>query len=194
VDVVLVLDASTSMMADDGTGQTKLASAQSAIRVFLDALRFDAGDQAALVAFNDDAEVLQPLTGQRLEMEAALERVQEGPLTRIDLGIDAATNELASARADPANAPVMIILTDGRANPVGPEVAVARAAEAKAAGITVFAVGLGGDIDFEALTLLTSGADRFYHSPSPAELAGIYRRIAVLLPCPDGGYWPNGGP
>jgi Mg-chelatase subunit ChlD len=189
--VVLVLDASSSMTEDDGTGRSKLAAAQTAIRVFLDTLHLDAGDQAALVAFNESADVLQPLTGRRADLDAALAVVQPRPLTRIDLGIDAAAAELTGPRASPANAPMMVVLTDGRSTPVGPEVAVARAAVAKAAGITIFAVGLGNDIDFAALTAMASGIDRFYHSPSAADLVDIYKRIAVLRPCPAQGYWPG---
>ena len=83
----------------------------------------------------------------------------------------------------------MVVLTDGRANPDSPEVAVARAGEAKAAGIVVFTVGLGQELDFVALERMASRAEYFYHAPDAGELRAIYEAIAVEIPCPAGRYW-----
>jgi Mg-chelatase subunit ChlD len=109
--------------------------------------------------------------------------------TRIDLAVEAAHGELVSPRASPASQPVMIVLTDGRANPVGPEAAVARAAEAKAAGIVVFTVGLGDTLDVEALRHMASRPGYFYQAPDGEDLAEIYSEIAVEIPCPPGAFW-----
>ena len=189
VDVVLVMDASTSMLAPAGAGGSKLAAAQAAAGAFLAELRLGQGDQAALVAFNSAARTLQGLTGDRAALEAALGRLEVAQQTRIDLGIEAATGELAGERAKPGNAPVMIVLTDGRSNPVGPEVAEARAQAAKDAGTAVFTIGLGEDLDRESLARMASSPDQFHHAPTADELADIYRGIAQALPCPADAFW-----
>jgi hypothetical protein len=58
--VALVLDRSGSMADDRGDGQSKHASLQQAANVFVDLML--AGDGVGLVAFNQDATVLQPVT------------------------------------------------------------------------------------------------------------------------------------
>jgi Ca-activated chloride channel family protein len=191
VDVVLALDASTSMLDGAGGGQSKLAAARVAARVLLGALRPSA-DQAAVVAFSDDASVLQPLSADLAALGAALDRITVHEHTRIDRAIEEASGELASAHRRPANRPVLVLLTDGRANPVPAEVAEQRATTAKAAGITVFTVGLGADVDSASLRRIASSADHYFEAPDAAALAGVYHRIAVRLPCPGGTWWGQG--
>ena len=59
VDVALVIDASTTMRDDrTSAGRTKLDAAIEAARAFVDTLALPQ-DQAAVVAFNSDAEVVQ---------------------------------------------------------------------------------------------------------------------------------------
>jgi hypothetical protein len=62
--------------------------------------------------------------------------------TRIFLGIDAAGQELTSGHHIAGHQPVIVLLSDGLANPEPPSSAVA-ADWAKALGITVFAIGSG---------------------------------------------------
>ena len=60
---------------------------------------------------------------------------------------------------------------------------------AKAAGIRIYTVGLGTDLDEAALREMASGPEAYRHAPSAAELAGIYRGIAVDIPCPGAAFW-----
>jgi hypothetical protein len=83
----------------------------------------------------------------------------------------------------------MIVLTDGRANPVPVEVALAEARQAKAAGVALFTIGLGADLDFEALAAMASRPEFFYAAPDGEALAGIYRGIAVAIPCAPEQFW-----
>ena len=122
-------------------------------------------------------------------LDAALTRIVMHSLTRIDLGIATARTELAGPRHRPTNTPVMVVLTDGRANPVPVDVAVAEAQRAKDASVTVFTIGLGQDLDFAALTAMASRPEFFYNAPDGEALAGIYRGIAVAIPCPAGAFW-----
>lgn len=79
----------------------------------------------------------------------------------------------------------MIVLTDGRANPVPVSVAEDEARHAKDAGIVMFTVGLGSDLDTNALRAIASRPEWFYTAPSAEDLEGIYRGIAVEIPCPS---------
>jgi hypothetical protein len=68
-------------------------------------------------------------------------------------------------------------------------VAVEEARLAKAAGVTVFTIGLGQDLDFEALARMASRREDFHVAPGAEELAGIHRGLAVALPCPAERFW-----
>jgi len=189
VDVALVIDASTSMEEKTATGSTKLAAAQQAVDVFLGEMGFARGDQAALVTFHSAARLLGPLTSDHAALSAALGRIQTQPQTCIACGLEVAIGELASSRKSPGNAPVIILLTDGRSNPRPMSEAVDRAAEARAAGVTIFTIGLGNDVDGEALAQIAGRPEHYHAAPSAEDLAGIYRTIAVLLPCSRGAFW-----
>jgi len=192
IDVALVLDASSSMLELTRAGRTKLAAAQDAARLFLDQLDLTvdgSGDQAAVVQFNADARLLQPLTGDRAAIQAALAALQPAQFTRIDLGIRAGHAELTSPRRRADHQSALIVLTDGRNNPEPVSSAVAAAAGAKAAGMRVFTIGLGEDIEAAALAQMASGAGDYYAAPDGEDLADIYRAIAgAVKPCPV--YWP----
>jgi Ca-activated chloride channel family protein len=159
VDVILAIDASTSMTEQVAAGGTKLDAAIAAARVFLDALRFDRGDQAAIVAFNTEATLLAPLTGDRAALDAALAGIQPAQQTCLVCAVQTSAAELASPRHLAAHLPTLILLTDGRSNPQPVSEAVARAAEAKAAGVMIYTIGLGAEVE------------------------------AVALPCPAGAFW-----
>ncbi len=189
IDVALVLDASLSMLEPAGDGRTKLDAARAGALAFLDAVHLDAGDQAAVVAFNREPSVLQGLTSDRLALSNALAAIAPAHGTRIDLGIAAAGGELLGEHRRPTNQAVMIVLTDGRADPVGPEAAVEAARLAKAADVIVFTVGLGEDLDADALEAMASRPAYYFASPDAGALAGIYREIAVMIPCPGELFW-----
>lgn len=189
VDVVLVIDASTSMDEAAPGGGAKLAAAVQAARSFLGQLQLERGDQAAILAFNADAHLLAPLSGDRSALEAALGDIQTAQQTCLVCAVDAAWAELASPRHAPDHAAVLVLLTDGRSNPRPVEEAVARAAAAKAAGVTIFTIGLGAEVEGEALAAMASAPEGYYHAPAADALAGIYAQIAVALPCPPAAFW-----
>jgi hypothetical protein len=193
VDVALVIDASTTMRRDLTTaGRTKLEAAIEAATFFVREMSLPS-DQAAVVVFNDTAEVVQPLTGRRADVELALRRIPwlVREQTRIDLGITKAHGELMSVRRNPVNDPVLILLTDGLANPVPASVAVQRADGAKAVHITIFTIGRGQATALNVVELaqMASRPEYFYRAPDGEDLQGIYRTIAVEIPCPASQYW-----
>ena len=188
-DVVLVVDASTSMLETTAAGRSKLAAAIAAAGTFLDQLRLDAGDQAAIVSFNADADLRTELTADRPTLDTALASITPASQTCLVCGVDVAATELASDRRRADNTPVLILLTDGLSNPRPASEAVQRAAEAKAAGVVIHTIGLGDTLDFGALEAMASEPDDFHRAPDAEDLAAIYAQIAVEIPCPPSRYW-----
>jgi uncharacterized DUF497 family protein len=84
---------------------------------------------------------------------------------------------------------VMVVLTDGRANPVPISAAEDEAARAKGAGVVLFTVGLGHDLDTEALARMASRPGYFHLAADAEALVRIYRAIAVAIPCPSNAFW-----
>jgi Mg-chelatase subunit ChlD len=188
VDVALVIDASSSMEDPTSTGRRKLDAALEAVSLFLGNLVLPS-DQAAIVVFNSDAWLRQELTGDRGLLASALQGIQTARQTRLDRGVAVGHEELVGSRRRPGNQAVMIVLTDGLANPVPASVAVEEAAAAKADQVTIFTIGLGNELDEWALQAMASRPDYYYWAPDAEELADIYRRIAVTIPCPAGQFW-----
>jgi len=191
IDVALVIDASTSMSELTRAGRTKIAAALSAAHAFLDLLQLDPlGDQAAIVKFNSDAWILAPLTSDRSDLDAALAAVPLGQQTRLDRAVAVGAQALAdSSRRRPGNEPLLVLLTDGRANPVPIEAAVAEAELTKAAGVTLFTIGLGEDIDAEGLAAMASMESGFLRAPDAEDLAAVYAQVAGSIPCPASAWW-----
>ena len=190
VDVVLVLDASTSMGMATAEGRPKIDVAVEAAGRFVDELRLAEGDRAAVVAFNADAQLLAGLTADRRVLDAALGGIELASQTCLVCGVQVAAEELLAQR-EAGRASVLVLLTDGQSNPRPASEAVVAAAEAKAAGVTVFTIGLGAELDEAALRAIASRPEYNYRAPDAADLEAIYRRIAVTIPCPGQTFWPN---
>jgi Ca-activated chloride channel family protein len=169
-----VIDASGSM-----TG-AKLADAQSAALAFVDAMR-RANDWATVVEFNQAARVAVPLTGNRDALAAGLRALAIAPGTRLDRGLAEALAELQSPRHAPSKAAAIVVLSDG-GQTEDPDTAVAVADAARAAGVAVYAIGIGADAN-EALLIDVAGDSAHYRdTPTPAMMAALYAEISSALP------------
>lgn len=182
VDVVLVLDASSSMAepAAPGSSARKLDAAVAAAGSFLDLLRLPE-DRAGLVAFSASARRLAGITGDRAALSASLEGIEVSTGTRIDRGL-AEARAVVAAGARPGALPVVILLTDGIQNGAE-EPVLAEAAALEQAGVTVYTIGLGTDVDRDLLRAVASSPDRYLDSPSAADLAAVYAAISIRLAC-----------
>jgi len=187
-DVILAIDASLSMLEVGNDDRSKLQEAVRAASMFLDELRLGQ-DQAAVITFNATATVAAPLTTNREALNQALGEIVPAQQTCLACAIEAGWRELQSPRHGSSHTAVLILLTDGRSNPQPASTAVALAAEAKAAGVRIYAIGLGDDLDDAALRELASSPTAYLHAPSPQELVAIYRGIAVEIPCPAVLFW-----
>ena len=181
LDVVLAIDISSSMNAPTTAGgPTKLAAAQAAALAFIDALRD--GDRVAVVAFDGQAALSLPLTADRAAATAAVAALTTGVGTALDAGIATAARALGDDRPDAVRA--IIVVTDGRPS-TGIAPALAAAAEARAAGIVLHAVGLGDDVDAVLLTEIAGDAGRYHAAPGAEDLVAVYGGLGrAMTVCP----------
>ena len=103
--------------------------------------------------------------------------------------VEEAYRELTGERHRAQNLAVMVLLSDGRANPEPVALAVEWAALAKREGIVVFTIGLGDDVDTAGLQAMASQADYYYPTAESTDLAAVFRRIAGSIPCPAVSFW-----
>jgi Ca-activated chloride channel homolog len=140
VPVVIALDISSSMLAQDFQPRDRLEVAKSTIAQFISARE---GDPIGLVAFAGEALTLVPVTTNSALLVNAVESIRIGLLedgTAIGDGLAAAVNRV---RGVEAQSRVVVLLSDGENNrgiePLG-------AADAAAAlGIQVYTIGVGSD-------------------------------------------------
>jgi Mg-chelatase subunit ChlD len=188
-DVVLVIDASSSMREPAGDGRTKLEAARAGAAAFVEGLQLEAGDRAAIVQFDHAATILAGLTEDRAVLLAALDAIAIAAETCLVCGLEAAEEALDGAEHRPESQPTIILMTDGRSNPRPVSEAVAEAARMKARGIDIFTIGLGEDLDEAALVEIASRPAYAFRAADGAALEAIYRELAVTLPGPVDCYW-----
>ena len=185
VGIVLAIDLSTSMWAEDMADRTtRLEVAKETLQGFLSTRNDDVG----LVSFAGEALTRLPLTGDSYVIQAAVEALEVGLL--LD-GTDVAGAIAASGgllRDAPHASKVLILVTDGAHNRAGllPTLA-ARAAAAH--GIRIYPIAIGteeiasdGVSDME--TVLTQAAritgGRYFRATDAAALDEIYAEIDLL--------------
>lgn len=140
IDIMLVIDVSTSMRAEDlAPGKNRLTAAKEVVRDFVSRR---ADDRIGMVVFAGRPYTQAPLTldyNVIIEMLGWLETgmVEDG--TAIGMALGTAVNRL---RESEAKAKVVILLTDGRNNmgEIGPETA---AQAARSMNVRVYTVGVG---------------------------------------------------
>jgi Ca-activated chloride channel family protein len=143
VDVVLAVDVSGSMLAEDFELPSGRASRLDVVKsVVNDFVAARAEDRVGLVLFGARAYTQCPLTLDHGWLRQNLERAQVGMIedgTAIGAGIATAVNRL---RASTAKSKFVVLLTDGQQN--AGRITPQTAAEAAAAlGIKVYTVGAG---------------------------------------------------
>jgi len=195
VDVTLVVDASTSMLAPGPDGRPKYAAALDATRLFASRLRLlPGGDQLALVAFNREARLLLPLTDDAALADAALRAftpIRTG--SRLDLGVRRAADELSGPRVR-GRARAMVVLSDGQASHAHGLDAILAAQAARALGVKVYVIGLGHDMNRATLEPLAGSPSRFFHAITDDLLPSVLGDLAPIVTCPPEAFWPFAAP
>lgn len=142
VDIVIALDQSGSMRAEDFRPNNRLEVAKRMVDEFVEGRP---NDRIGLVAFGSLATTRCPLTLDHDMLRSFLEEISFAPRdeggTALGLGLATAVNRL---RTSGARSRVVVLVTDGRNN--AGEIAPAAAAEAaRALGVRVHTVGVGGE-------------------------------------------------
>lgn len=165
--LVFVLDRSASMATGGAFGLL--------LRAVLDSLaRLEGSVQVAVIVFDDDPEVVVPLTAarRRREIERAVLGVRVGGGTSIYPALDAARRLLEGGAAPDRH---VILLSDGQS--ISQFANQGRVVERLvAAGARITAVALGGEADLAELgRIATAGGGRLHLAARPADLPRIFQ-------------------
>jgi len=199
VDVMLALDTSGSMRAEDIQPGNRLAAARTVARRFVEARPYD---RTGLVVFASQAFTQCPLTLDHAVLLRLIDQVNFGMVedgTAIGVALACAVNRL---RSSPAKSKVVVLLTDGRNN-MGSIDPLTAARVAQSYGVKVYTVGVGvegmalypvddpvmgrryerleSDVDegvLRKIADITGG--RYYRATSGHELSAIYDEINRL--------------
>jgi len=138
IDIVLCLDISGSMLAQDFT-PNRMEAAKNVAAEFIDNRPTD---RIGLVIFSGESFTMCPLTTDRMVLKTQLSNVQSGLLedgTAIGSGLATGVDRL---RNSPSKSKVIILLTDGENN--GGLIDPNTAKEiAKSIGVRVYTIGMG---------------------------------------------------
>ncbi|MGB2706335.1 MAG: VWA domain-containing protein [Candidatus Omnitrophota bacterium] len=203
IDIVLAVDVSTSMRAEDFEIGTRRMNRLDVVKdVIEDFIRRRKNDRIGMIVFASRTYTVCPLTLDKNWLLKNLDRVQIGMVgdgTAIGSGIASALNRLKDTKAEDR---VIILLTDGRNN-TGKIHPLTAAEMATTLAVKVYTIGAGSrgpvpypfrdafgrivykpvkiDIDEETLGKIASitGA-RYYRATDTASLREIYDQINRL--------------
>lgn len=190
-DVLLGIDLSGSMNDDGGMPPEPISSVLSAAEAFIARLQTD--DQAGLVTFATDATLTAPL---QTSLDTVASRVrglqilpaEEQGVTNTGAAFTVAREHFATNAHNSDARSVFVILTDGRATAPGEDpdtFARERATELKESGVSVYAIGLGENVDMELVTAIADNSSQAYQALSARDVDRIYRDITSAI-CEDG--------
>ena len=198
IDIVLALDLSSSMLAED-LEPNRIGAARQAAANFV---RRRPNDRIGLVVFAGEAFTQAPLTLDHRVVTTLIEELEVGIIedgTAIGMGLATAVRRLSDSRAE---SKVIVLLTDGRNNRGSIDPATA-AQMAQALGVRIYAVGAGTrgsapvpvddplfgrrtvsmqvDIDDEALAEMASlTGGRYFRATDRQSLERVYVEIDAL--------------
>lgn len=143
IDIVLAIDSSGSMAAEDfivgGKRVNRLAIVKDVVKEFIEKRE---NDQIGLVAFAGLAYTVCPLTTDYSWLERNLERVELG-LIRDGTAVGSAiASSIARLKTSKAKSKVIILLTDGNNN-AGKIDPLTAARAAKTYGVKIYTIGAG---------------------------------------------------
>jgi len=208
IDIVLALDCSTSMLAEDFTlGSSRRNRIEVVKSVVRDFIKGRSNDRIGIVAFASRAYAISPLTLDYGWLLENLERVKAGLIedgTAIGSGISSSLNRLKNTKA---KSKVIILLTDGRNN-TGNISPLTAAEAAQALKIKIYTIGAGAkglvpypvqdffgrtvyqnievDIDEDTLKrIATITGGKYFRATDTKSLQEIYKEIDSLEKTPE---------
>lgn len=203
IPVVVAIDISSSMLAEDFRPRDRLQVAKQTVARFVEGRR---DDPIGIVAFAAEAITVAPVTSYRPVVLSALEGLEVGLLedgTAIGDGLAIAVNRLRSL---PGRDRVVVLMSDGESNR-GEIDPLDAAAAAQAFGVRVFTIGVGSEsvarvpverVDGQTVyaelpvgldeTLLQEVAQMtgglYFRATNPAALQRIYEQIDRMVATP----------
>ena len=199
IDIVMAVDVSTSMLAEDFKPNNRLEAAKEVAAEFIKGRK---NDLIGLVVFAGKSFTQCPLTLDYGVLVTFLERIKAGMVedgTAIGMGLANAINRLQDSKA---KSKVIVLLTDGMNNR-GQIDPITAAKAARALGIKIYTIGAGTDgmapypvddplfgkryvsvpveIDEESLTEvanLTGG--KYFRAKDTKSLKSIYQEIDLM--------------
>jgi len=190
ISTVLTVDRSNSMKVEN-----KLTGAKSASMTFVDLMREQ--DQAALVAFDNVVETVQPFTSDKAVLQSKIDSLRTGECTAWYDGVYESVNLVDSLEGFFC----IILLSDGidcredfwyRLSGNGSshtlDEAISRAEEA---GIPVYAIGFGqktteevsneGFDERKLRQVAVETGGEYFHAPSSEELEALYQSLSFEM-------------
>ncbi len=197
IDILVALDVSGSMAAEDFKPRNRLHVAKETVAKFI---RGRKNDRIGLVVFAEKSYTRCPLTLDYGVLQTLLDGVTLAPRsedgTALGMGLATSVNRLRTSRA---RSRVLVLLTDGRNNRGAIDPATG-AALAKAMGIRIYTIGVGtkgeapypvddpvfgrryvyipADIDEESLkSIAATTAGLYFRATDSRSLEGIFEKI-----------------
>ncbi|MBN1522717.1 MAG: VWA domain-containing protein [Candidatus Aureabacteria bacterium] len=213
INIMLAMDVSTSMLAEDftlkGKRVNRLEAVKDVVKKFIQGRK---NDRIGLTAFAARPYMVSPLTLDYSWLLQNLERIKAGMIedgTAIGLGLASSLNRLKDTKA---KSKIVILLTDGRNNmgDISPSLS---AETARSLGIKVYTIGVGSrglapypvrdffgnkiyrsvkiDIDEDILTDIASKTNgKYFRATDTKSLRKIYKEIDEMekTPVEEKGY------
>ncbi|MFZ5988128.1 MAG: VWA domain-containing protein [Bacillota bacterium] len=177
MDVMFILDSSGSMSWNDPNDYRKTAA-----KSFVDALvpgdrvGVITGDRAGVVDFDDEADLLQPLTTDYEAIKEAIDSIDSSGGTDIGSGVLVANKEIIDNSSE-NRIKVEILLTDGEGS-----YDYSLTEQAKQNGITIYTIGLGSSVDESLLrSIAESTGGQYFPVSSADQLPLVYDRIIEIV-------------
>jgi len=193
VDVMLVLDATPTMLAEDFVlDGRRVSRVDAVIRLADEFIEARRNDRIGLIYFAAFPSLLSAPTHHHDWLRESLRRVEVRPATAIGDAIASAANRLKDSEAESR---IIVLLTDGDNN--WGRIEPATAAEAAGAlGIRIYAVGIGSDhpvpipgfrgmaeaiLDETTLRNVAGNSDgKYFRAKSTDDLRQVFREIDRL--------------
>ncbi len=150
-DIVIAIDLSTSMYAEDVSLDGRRVNRLDALRPVIESfIRRRPSDRIGFVAFAGRAYTLAPLTHDHAWLSRQVDRlriglIEDGTAIGDGLGLALSRLERARSQSDASRAGAFVILMTDGANNRGTLTPEQAAALAKARGVPVFTIGVGRD-------------------------------------------------
>lgn len=194
VNVALVLDRSGSMRG------RRLAAAKEAARQAVSRLSGD--DTVALIAYNDDIEILQRATrlDSKRDLRRKIDRLQASGMTALYAGVEQGGREVRRYLSE-RQINRVILMSDGLANvgPKTPRELAELGQELASDGISVTTIGLGLNYNEDLMSRLALASDGNHaFAETPDDLVEIFdsefgdtlsiaaQDIEIIIECRDG--------